>query len=94
MRDVLAARPLIDDIDGADFEKVILARDGTPGHKTDTINRARKVITGCGFKTIGDMKKDKVEVWLGDLLQELPRVGRQAFQVPTLALGVDRVEGE
>ena len=49
----------------ADFEEVVHARRGTAGHKKDTITRVRKVITGCGFGTIGDITKAKAEVWRG-----------------------------
>src|SRR5213078_1725753 len=37
---------------------------------------------------------DRVDVRLLHHLQELPRVGAQALDVPALALGVDRVEGK
>ena len=48
-----------------DFEEVVHARPGTADHKKDTITRARKVIAGCGFRTIGEITKAKIEVWLG-----------------------------
>ncbi len=37
---------------------------------------------------------DRVDVGLGHLLQELPRVGRERLHVAALTLGVERVEGE
>ena len=37
---------------------------------------------------------DALGLGLVELLEELPRVGREALDVPPLALGVERVEGQ
>ena len=50
-----------------------------------------------GLLVDGDGRRepfDEVDVGLLHLAQELPGVGRQRLHVPSLALGVDRVEGE
>src|SRR5450432_3074311 len=42
----------------------------------------------------GRQPLDRVEVGLVHLIQKLPRVGRERFDVTTLPFGVDRVEGQ
>ncbi|NLS91344.1 MAG: tyrosine-type recombinase/integrase [Planctomycetaceae bacterium] len=49
-----------------DYEKVVLAREGTADHKADTINRVKKIIDGCGWKSLDDIKKGRFEAWLGE----------------------------
>jgi hypothetical protein len=52
---------------------------------------------GQGALLDGDRRRealDRVDVGLGQLLQELARVGRERFDVTTLPFGVDRVERE
>ena len=57
-------RPIEEHI--ADLKAVIYSRDGALGHKKDTINWVTNLVNGCGFKTIDDIAKEKVEVWLGE----------------------------
>ncbi len=35
-----------------------------------------------------------IHVWLAHHVQKLPGIGRQAFDIAALTLGIDRIEGE
>ena len=37
---------------------------------------------------------DRIDVGLAHLFKELPGIGRERFDIPSLAFGVDRVEGQ
>jgi hypothetical protein len=69
-------------------EVVVHLRDGADGGPR--IFRRRLLLDGDG----GREPLDRVDVGLLHLLEELPGVRRQALDVATLPLGVDRVERE
>ena len=48
----------------------------------------------CSMAMAGREALDALDVGLGELLEELPRVGAERLDVAALALGVDRVERE
>ena len=99
---------LVDDLVGglaADRAPAVVAvRVADPGvqhpqvvvHLGDRAHRGPRVARG-GLLVDRDRGReplDEVDVGLLHLPQELPRVGRQRLHVASLALGVDRVEGE
>jgi hypothetical protein len=53
-----------------------------------------RLVVFCSMEMAGDRPVDLVDIRLLHHLQELPRIGRQAFDIAALALGIDRVEGE
>jgi hypothetical protein len=59
-----------------------------------TVLRGLRLAPFWSIEMAGAQAVDLVDVRLLHLAQELPRVGAQALDVPALALGVDRVEGE
>ena len=62
----------------------------------DRADGGARIVAG-GLLLDGDRRRqalDQVDVGLVHQLQELARVGRQRLHVATLALGVERVEGE
>ena len=63
------------------------------GHRAD---RRARVVTG-GLLLDRDRRRqplDQVDVRLFHQLQKLPGIGRQRLDIPALALGIERVEGE
>ena len=63
------------------------------GHRADSRTR---VVAGRLLLDADGRRQpfDHVDVGLVHQLQELPRIGREAFDVAALALGIERVEGE
>jgi hypothetical protein len=59
-----------------------------------TVERGLWLVAFCSIEIAGAQTFDQVDVRLFHQLQELPRVGRQRFDVAPLAFGVQRVEGE
>ena len=59
-----------------------------------TVDRGLRLVDFWSIETAGDRPLDEVDVGLVHLPEELPGVGRQRLDVPALALGEDRVEGE
>ena len=57
--------------------------------------RARVRGSGALFQRDGRGKTlDEIDIRLFELVEKLPRVGGEAFDVAAAALGVERVEGE
>ncbi|MBA2114093.1 tyrosine-type recombinase/integrase [Bremerella alba] len=52
------------------FEQVLERRKNTPKHVKLTMGRIRRVIDGCKFKTLGDLRTEKVETFLGKIQQD------------------------
>jgi hypothetical protein len=59
-----------------------------------TVERGLRLVVFCSMEMAGDRPVDLVDIGLLHHLQELPGIGRQAFDIAALALGIDRVEGE
>ena len=78
------------DADAGEEEAEVVIDLGDGAHGRAGVARGRLLVDG-------DRRRepvDRVEVGLVHLAEELPRVAREALDVATLALGVDRVEGE
>ena len=63
---------------------------GDRAHRRPGIGRRRLLLDRDGRRQAGD----QIDIRLLHLLEKLPGIGRQRFDVAALALGVDRVEGE
>ena len=55
----------------ADFEKSLRARKATEKHIKLTVSRIRKIVNGCEFQRLSDLKADDVELPEGGLLGKL-----------------------
>lgn len=53
-----------------DFERGLSNRKNTPKHVKLTMGRVRRIVTGCGFETLGDILADAVEDFLVELRVE------------------------
>jgi integrase len=60
------------------FEKSLARRKNTAKHVRLTMGRVRRVIDGCEFKTLGDIKADAVECFLGEL-REVEGFGHRTY---------------
>ena len=78
------------DADAGEEEAEVVVDLGDGAHGRAGVARGRLLVDGDR----GREPVDRVEVGLVHLAEELPRVAREALDVATLALGVDRVEGE
>ncbi|NQV27707.1 MAG: site-specific integrase [Rhodopirellula sp.] len=54
----------------ADFEKSLSARKATEKHIKLTVSRIRKIVNGCEFQRLSDLKADDVESFLTDLRED------------------------
>jgi integrase len=59
-----------------EFEKGL--SDNTPKYIKQTMNRIRRVIKGCKFETISDIKLDSVESFVRDFCEE-EKLGRRTY---------------
>jgi site-specific recombinase XerD len=55
-------RPLTEHLD--DFRHFLEAKGNTHKHARQTANRVKKLVTGCGFKLVGDVSASAVVDWL------------------------------
>ena len=88
--DALAAARAVRDADARVEQAQVV---GDLGHRADRGARRlreRPLLDGDGRA----QALDALDVGLGELLEELPRVGAERLDVAALPLGVDRVEGE
>ncbi len=53
-----------------DWRAAILAKGGTEHHAGVSASRVKRVITGCGFATVGDVSASKVQRFISDLRQD------------------------
>jgi site-specific recombinase XerD len=54
-----------------DFEKSLARKKNTAKHVRITIRRVQRIVDGCAFKTLGDIKADAVEQFLDELRREM-----------------------
>ena len=59
-----------------------------------TVERGLCEVDFCSMEMAGDRALDGVDVRLFHHRQELPRVGRERFDIAPLALGINGVEGQ
>jgi len=57
-------RALTEHVDA--FQKELLARNNTPKHAQQTVNRAKAVIDGCNFRKLSDVQASQIAEWLAD----------------------------
>ncbi len=50
-----------------DFEQSLLAKGDTKGHVRTIVTRARRIVTGCGFKSWSDISANRVQRYLAEL---------------------------
>jgi hypothetical protein len=53
-----------------DFEQSLLAKSDTKGHVRTIVTRARRIITGCGFKSWTDVSANRVQRYLAELRKD------------------------
>ena len=52
------------------MRRSLLAKENSEKHVKLTLSRIRKIISGCEFKLVGDLKADDVETYLTDMREE------------------------
>ena len=62
-----------------DFERYLLAKGNTPKHAKQTVSRARRIITECGFTHWTDIVASKVQRFLADLQNNENGISAQTF---------------
>ena len=88
--DALAAARAVGDADARVEQAQVVGDLGDRADGGAGRLRERPLLDGDG----GAEALDALDVGLGELLEELPRVGAERLDVAALPLGVDRVEGE
>ena len=59
-----------------------------------TVERGLREVVFCSIEIAGDSPSIDFDLGLLHQFEELPGIGREALDITTLALGIDRVEGE
>ena len=88
--DLLAAARAVRHADGGVEQSQVVVNLGDGADGRARIARRRALLDGNGRRE----PFDRIDVRLLHLLEELPRVGAERFDVPPLPLGKNRVEGQ
>jgi len=62
-----------------DFEQYLLAKGDTSKHTKQTVSRARRIITDCGFTHWTDIVASKVQQFLSGLRDNSENISAQTF---------------
>ncbi|MPL73132.1 hypothetical protein SDC9_18925 [bioreactor metagenome] len=85
-----AGRRAVGGADAGEEQAQVIVDLGHRAHRRARVLRGRLLLD----RDCGAQPRDMVDIGLAHHVEELPRIGRQAFDIAPLALGIDRVEGE